>query len=209
MKSRLAKGKAVAGDDIVRDPEIRAALLRRLREQGALNDRTTVVVEELGLRRGNAILDVAVVNGVLSGFEIKSDADTLRRLAKQAAIYNQVLDHVTLVVGQQHLAAARELIPSWWGLMSVRNENGTLTLTTNRKPRANPARDVRALVELLWRDDAQRLLAKKRALDGLRTKRRRLLWERLCEVCSVDEISSEVRQRLKSRAKTGLLRRLS
>lgn len=204
--SIATKRKAPKG--VVRDPEIRAALLNELRRCRVLRG-STVAVQELGLRRSDAVVDVAVVNGSLNGFEIKSDADTLRRLARQAEVYGQVLDRVTLVVGRQHLAAARGLIPKWWGLMTVKAGGAEPSLKTVRAGRSNPERQVRALAELLWLDEARELLGKRDALRGYRTKPRDAVWDRLCEVYSLDEIASEVRRRLKARAACGLLRRLS
>lgn len=208
MKARSTAAKRKACKGVVRDPEIRAALLNELRRRGVLRG-LTVAVQELGLRRSDAVLDVAVVNGSLNGFEIKSDADTLRRLASQAEIYGQVLDRVTLVVGRQHLAAARSLIPKWWGLMAVEVGGADPSLKTVRAGRGNPQRQVRALVELLWLDEARELLGRRDALRGYRTKPRDAVWDRLCEVYSLDEIATEVRRRLKARAASGLLRRLS
>lgn len=208
MNSRAGATRTKASDGVVRDPEIRIALLKELRRRRVLRG-NTVVVQELGLRRSDAVVDVAVVNGSFNGFEIKSDADTLRRLARQAEIYGQILDRVTLVVGQQHLGAARRLIPAWWGLMAVRVLAEGPTLTTVRSGRGNPARNARALVELLWLDEARALLAQRDALRGHRTKPRDAVWDRMCEVYSLDEIASAVRQRLKARAASGLLRRLS
>ncbi len=194
--------------NVVGDPEIRVALLKELRRRRVLRGKT-VVVGELGLRRGDAVVDVAVVNGSLNGFEIKSDADTLRRLVRQAEVYGEVLDRVTLVVGRQHLAAARGVIPRWWGLMAVRVGNQLVALKTVRAGCTNPARNARALVELLWLEEARALLAKRDAVRGYRTKPRDAVWDRLCEVYSLEEIAAEVRRRLKARAGSGLLRRLS
>lgn len=200
--------KSRPSDGVVRDPEIRVALLKELRRRRVLRG-GTVVVQELGLRRSDAVVDVAVVNGSLNGFEIKSDADTLRRLSRQAEVYGQILDRVTLVVGAQHLGAARLLIPAWWGLMVVRVTDEGPTLTTVRSGRGNPARNARALAELLWLDEARVLLARRDALRGYRTKPRDAVWDRLCELYSLDEIALAVRRRLKARANSGLLRRLS
>ncbi len=207
MKARIAGDLAAPVQGVLRDPEIRTALLKELRRRRVLRG-TTVAVQELGLRRSDAIVDVAVVNGSLNGFEIKSDADTLRRLGRQAEVYGEILDRVTLVVGQQHLAAARKLIPSWWGLMAVRKRNAEAFLTTVRVGRGNPARRARALAELLWLGEARQLLLDRDALRGFSNKPRAAVWDRVCEVYSLDEIAACVRTRLKARAVAGLLRPL-
>ena len=69
----------------------------------AQNDPQTLIVEELGIRQGAARVDVAVVNGSLHGYEIKSARDTLERLPKQSELYSSVFDTITLVTAENHL----------------------------------------------------------------------------------------------------------
>lgn len=57
---------------VLGDSDIRPVLRSRLRLKHA-NDTDTVVIEELGLCRGQVRVDVSVVNGLLHGYEIKSD----------------------------------------------------------------------------------------------------------------------------------------
>src|SRR5689334_4538281 len=71
----------------------------------------TIFIDELGLCRGQARVDVAVVNGVLHGYEIKSDRDSLRRLQSQVALYSKVLELATLVVTDRYLPEARDKVP--------------------------------------------------------------------------------------------------
>jgi hypothetical protein len=91
------------------DAHIRAALRTRLARH--LHHGDAVLLEELGLCRGQVRADVTLVNGSLHAYEIKSDRDTLDRLLRQASIYDKVFDRVTLVVGPRHQPAALELIP--------------------------------------------------------------------------------------------------
>jgi hypothetical protein len=62
----------------VRDHEIRASLLATLERQFA-GDPETLIVPEMHVHRGASGVDVAVVNGALRGYEIKSKRDTLER----------------------------------------------------------------------------------------------------------------------------------
>ena len=87
----------------MRDRDVRKALHHKVLKEHH-GDTNTLVLDELGLRHGVARVDVAVVNGYLHGFEIKSDSDTLDRLPSQVTIYNAVLDRATLVVGEKHIA---------------------------------------------------------------------------------------------------------
>jgi hypothetical protein len=182
----------------MRDVDVRAALHSQLSESIGPHGDDTLVVDELGLC-GTARVDVAVVNGSLSGFELKSDVDTLRRLPAQVETYGTVLDHVTLVVTERHLEPASALVPDWWGVLVAKVENGQVALTATRPPGANPAVDPAALAQLLWRDEALSVLTHRGLDAGVRSKPRWALWERLAQSLELDELRDEVRAALKRR----------
>jgi hypothetical protein len=174
-------------------PALREYLLRR---HGY--DTGTVLVEELGLLRGHVRVDLAVVNGSLHGYEIKSDRDSLRRLGVQVDLYGQVLDRATLVVGDRFAPLAPSLVPAWWGVVKVTRTARGPRFTTLRRSKLNSHRNPRVLAELLWSDQVLELLERRGAARGMRGKPRRVLWDRVCECFSVDEIAAAVRQRLKA-----------
>ena len=183
------------------DAEIRFVLRSRLSQKHA-NKSRTVFIEELGLCRGRVRVDLSVVNGLLHGYEIKSDRDSLRRLNNQVELYGKVFDRATLVVGERHLAEALDNVPVWWGILLAHRSAKKLQIKTVRSPRSNPKKDPRALVELLWLDDALALLEERDAARGYRGKARWIVWDRVCELCSLNEIAKAVRTQLKARAKT-------
>lgn len=185
-------------DSALGDAEIRPALRSLLLAEHA-GEGDSVFLEELGFCRGQVRIDLAVVNGRLHGYEIKSDRDTLKRLDRQLEIYNRILDRATLVVGERHLDEALELLPEWWGLLRIDPSSDRPRFTTIRQSRKNPLRHARTLVELLWRDDALALLARRNAARGVMSKPRIAVWDRLCEHFDVDEIAAEVRKCLKAR----------
>jgi len=191
-------GRRVDRETAPGDREIRDVLLADLHESHA-DDDDVVLVEELGLCRGEVRVDVTVVNGTLHGYEIKSDRDSLRRLGRQVALYSAVLDRATLVVGERHLLDAANVVPAWWEILRANVTLAGLVLTQLRPGQVNESRDRRALVELLWLDDALSLLAARNAVRGVRSKPRRDVWNRVCEIYDVDEIAAAVRQRLKAR----------
>ena len=184
---------------ILGDPDVRPALRSTLVAKHA-GQPETVIIEELGVCRGRVRVDVAVVNGSLHGYEIKSDRDSLRRLNRQVAMYSHVLDQATLVVGDRHLADALQFVPEWWGVLHSRPSPKGLRFKTLRRGRKNSQRNPRSLVELLWLEHAVALLAQRNAARGVRGKPRRVVWDRICEHFSVDEIAAAVRAHLKARA---------
>lgn len=181
----------------VPEVEIRPALREHLLRHHA-HEADTVLIEELGLGRGKVRVDLAVVNGSLHGFEIKSDRDSLRRLAVQVDLYSQVLDRATLVVGERFAARATSLVPMWWGVVRVSSKPSGLRFSTLRRAKLNPQRNARVLAELIWSDQALALLEERGAARGMKGKPRRHLWDRICECLTVDEIAAAVRNRLKA-----------
>lgn len=183
------------------DSHIRPALRARLLAENAESP-DVLIIDELGICRGQARIDVALVNGHIHGFEIKSDRDSLRRLKGQIDFYSRVLDRATLVIGERHLAEALEVLPAWWGVIRVDLTKKGLQFRSIRKGRWNRSRDARALVELLWLDEAIAMLETRDLGKGIRNKPRRLVWDRLCQHFDIDAIAESVRVNLKARSAT-------
>ena len=164
------------------------------------NETDTVLIDELGLCQGKARVDIAVVNGRLHGYEIKSERDSLRRLGAQADLYSKVFDRVTLVCDDRHVRQALGIVPPWWEVQRIVPTAQDPTFKRVRRGRKNPNRDIRVLAELLWREEAMALLAQRDALRGLRGKPRADLWDRVCELFRIGELAAAVRAHLKATA---------
>src|SRR5687767_2443519 len=176
------------------------AAVRDLLKQHLVNahfGEETVVLDELGLCQGDVRVDVAAVNGELSGFEIKSPADSLARWPKQRRVYSKVVDRAWLVAPERTLDAARA--PGWWGLIRIIETPHQLGLRVVRDAICNPQPDPYSIACLLWRDEAIRALEDAGVARGVRTKRREVVWERLVECLPVDHLRRVVRDALKVR----------
>lgn len=190
---------------MLRDHDIRPALRRMVQELEA-GSPDYVVIEELGLNKGAVRVDVAVVNGIIHAYEIKSDADSLRRLTRQAEHYGRCFDRVSLVLGQKHLELAKKAVPQWWELLCVAPGEDGPEFRTVRSGQQNPAREARALVELLWREETLALLEKNGVAKGVRSKPREVLWDLAAEILGLEEIADAVRAHLKANVgRIGLL----
>jgi hypothetical protein len=183
------------------DESIRASLKLELKTEYR-SEPDTLVLDELGLRHGAARIDLAVVNGRLHGFELKSDRDTLRRLPKQIGIYNSVLDQVTLVVGEKHLRQAVDIIPTWWGVRLAKSKPGenAVQFENVRETSDNPSPDKLCIAKLLWREEALAILECLGAAEGIRSKPRLTLYSRLTEILNLGELCDRVRRQLRTRA---------
>lgn len=181
----------------MRDRDIRIALRKRL--IGLHPEPDTLIIDELGLCHGTARVDVAVVNGQINGFEIKSERDTLDRLPGQQKVYSKTLDQVTMVASGLHIQKIMDTVPEWWGVLEARFEEGHVAFKTHREPAPNPDIDPKALAELLWREETLAALKQIGQDKGMLSKPRRVLWAKLAECLTLAELSALVREQLKSR----------
>jgi hypothetical protein len=181
----------------MRDGDIRDALHRMLRGEHA-DEPGTRFLDEFDLC-GQVRVDVAVVNGTLSGYEVKSDRDTLRRLPMQVEVYSRVLDRAWLVVGERHLAEAQQLVRQWWGVILARPAGDSVVLEPVRRGSWNDDVDALSVAMLLWRDEALAELEARGLASGVRGKPRVVLHGRLVENVPPAELRALVRQRLKTR----------
>ncbi len=186
----------------MREIDVRHALVERLVLEHAA-ERETRIVHELSLCQAEARIDMAVVNGRLTGWEIKTAADTLGRLPAQEQVYSRVFDRVWLAADARHIDKARSLIPTWWGIARVSERGGACRLTEVRRSRLNPDVDLGSLVRLLWRDETLEELSALGLAAGLERAPRRVLWQRLAEAvprrASRNQLKRRVRDRLKAR----------
>jgi hypothetical protein len=182
----------------MRDRDVRESVWRWL-EVAHQGDPDTLMLDELGILNGATRVDIAVINGQIEGYELKSERDTLERLPSQRDLYNKVIDRISLVVAENHRAAAEAIIPDWWGLAVASASRDTVEVTRERLPEMNPQLDAAALASLLWRDEALVVLERYGAARGVKSKPREVLYDRLADVLDLGMLRAEVRAALKAR----------
>lgn len=102
----------------LKDQDVRNVLLEELNSIYS-EDENTIIINELGIDFGASRIDIAVVNGIMHGYEIKSESDTLNRLPKQMEYYNRVFERMTIVVDRKYYEETKNLVPKWWGITIV------------------------------------------------------------------------------------------
>jgi hypothetical protein len=177
-----------------KDIEIRTALHgKKLKSFRAAPD--TIVVDELGLSHAKARIDVAVINGCVHGYEIKSSLDTLNRLPTQLELYSKCLEKLTLVCAPRHIERVEKIAPEWCGiLMAEKGARGAVTFTTVRRAGSNTQIDPVQLAHLLWRPEAAALLSRFEPSKKMLNKPRRELYEALAAVMTVRELTEAIRE---------------
>jgi hypothetical protein len=182
----------------MRDRDVRNALHRALR--ASHDDPNTLVLDELGLRHGRCRVDVAVVNGSLHGYELKSDSDTLLRLPFQVETYGKVLDKATLVVGERHASNAIPDLPEWWGVkVAISGPRGGIVFQNYRPACVNSDIEPIALAELLWKAEVTEILLSLGFTGAVLRKPRAFQYELLADALVIDELRHTVRNCLKAR----------
>jgi hypothetical protein len=162
--------------DMLYDKDLREPLFLFLEEHfGKIR-----VFEEKIIGRARADV-VMVTSQALYGIEIKSDADTYTRLAKQVRYYNRFFDRNILVVGSTHAAHAAEHVPKWWGIISVeQKDDGGLDIYVVREPDDNPKVKPEQKIQILWRLELNHLLEKNK-LPKYKQKSKLFVQQKLLE----------------------------
>lgn len=182
----------------MKDPCIRQ-LLKDTELQHFFNDSNSKVVEELSLPVAKARIDVAVINGSLHGYEIKSASDTLQRLPSQIEAYTKVFDYLSIVTENKYEERILDFIAPWIGLIVCNDKKGIKTIKQVRKPKLNKEKQGFFIAKLLWREELIDILFKHQ-IPFRKKDRNWLLCEALSSSLDIDDVSFIVRDKLKKRA---------
>jgi hypothetical protein len=181
----------------MREADIKRALTLHL--ESSVRYPTGVFLEELEINGGEIRADLVHLHDDIHCYEIKSDTDTLRRLANQGSRYSRAFDLVTLVVAERHLAKALPMLPSWWGVLLVREVEG---VSFEQVRAATPHLQHRSevIASLLKRDEALQVLEEIGTVKGWKSKSLYLIQDYLAQVLTLDDLRRHVRNSLLKRA---------
>lgn len=98
--------------------------------------------------------DLALANGRLVAFEIKSGADTLKRWPDQCEAYANVFDEIWLCTHGRHLEKALSVTPKGVGILIADDLGGLAVL---RHAQLNQKTNAFDLSGLLWRRELEEL----------------------------------------------------
>lgn len=181
------------------DSILRAAVKAQLARRH-LDTQDAFVVEELPVSRGDARVDLAVINGRIEGVELKSSLDTLDRLPRQASVYSKAMDRMTLVAAPSHIAEAIDIVPDWWSVFEAAiGPRGGVRVRRIRQGKLNPNPSARGYIGLLERDELVSLLSGHGLDRGWRSAPWNALADRVEKCVSVTAVAEGVRRMLKIR----------
>ena len=140
--------------------------------------------------------DLALANGRLVGFEIKSEKDSLKRWDAQKVAYTNVFDEVWLCTHVKHMNTALENTPKHIGLILCDNFN---SMTVYRKAvRCHGMNNIYDLAGLLWRTEIDELAELHKIKMKSRTTKREAR-EILAEQLVLEDVRHFVLHKLKIR----------
>ena len=172
------------------DKDIREPLFDFLEERYG----KTRIIEEKQVGRSRA--DVVMVRpGSLSGIEIKSDADTYARLERQVQDYDRYFDYNYVAAGSSHGNHVKEHVPSWWGIITVEQDQDQVDFYVLREALPNPNRLLRAKLSLLWRPELAHI-QKINQLPKYREKSKLFVMEKILAKVPEDLLHQQISQEL-------------
>ncbi len=139
--------------------------------------------------------DLALANGRLVGFEIKSGNDSLYRWPSQCEAYFRVFDEIWLCTHSKHLEKALPITPKEAGIILVDDLGGMAVV---RKASAHKQLNSYDLSGLLWREELETLCADNN-LSFKSRDTKSVLREIVSQSLSIDIIRAHVLSNIKAR----------
>lgn len=179
------------------DKDIRKALIYKLNKEN--EHHSYRIINELGICNGESRVDIAVANGRLCGYEIKSDKDTLDRLPGQIEAYDKTFDKIVIVVGKKYEDKILNIVPEYWGIeVAYLNRKSTISLKKIRSAKINKNVEANSVLQLLWKEELKTLL-KENNIKGLSNKNIKSLRDIAANTISFKKIKSYTREVIKAR----------
>lgn len=181
----------------MRDFDIRQ-LLKDTKLSKFIADPHSKVVHELKLPIAQARIDMAVINGSLHGYEIKSAADTLNRLPRQVEAYTKVFDYLSIVTEGKYYQKIIDTTPDWISVYICKEKKGIHNIIQVRRGSRNDKKESFYIAKLLWREELIEVL-EEQFIPFKRKEGTWILCETLAENLPDTILSKIVRDKLKAR----------
>jgi hypothetical protein len=109
-----------------RDEYVYKAALTQKVLLGTHSLKTACMINEF--RVADCKADLVILNGTAAVYEIKSERDSLTRLARQIAAYKKVFARVNVIAGENHVDAVHSSTPEDVGVLCLSKRNQISTL---------------------------------------------------------------------------------
>jgi frataxin-like iron-binding protein CyaY len=151
--------------NMLNESDIKAALIDKLIERGMLQN--AVLINEMVVANWSRRADIAVVNGKLYAFEIKSDFDSLQRLEGQVSAYLDRFDKVTVVTTRKFANLISEQMPPDVEIWEATSEEGEVSFRVARRGKTKEITCKRTLCGFLLKSEIVSFLRQRNELSSL------------------------------------------
>ena len=141
---------------VIKEKAIKAALIDWLYSKGHIDD--AVLINEMVVANWARRADLALANGRLHGFEIKSAYDSLKRLPGQVESFQKHFDKVTVVAASKFIPEILRDYPDEVGVLEVCLSGDRVMLRQARSGRIAEVRDRQVIASLITRVELEKLL---------------------------------------------------
>ena len=93
-------------------------------------------------RVGKCKVDIAIINGTSTAYEIKSDFDSYKRLENQLSTYSQVFDKIFVVTSEKQISKLIPILPDHIGMMVLTDQETLLSVREAKSNKHNIIPDV-------------------------------------------------------------------
>jgi hypothetical protein len=162
-------------------------------------DSNSLVLDEFNISLGLVRADIAVVNGVLHGIEIKSERDNLTRLDNQLKEYNKFFEYITIVTCEKFKDKILENYPSNYGVLIAKIEKNKIVFNKLRIAKKNYSVDKLCLVQALWKEELIHILESINYKKGFKYKSKPFLYKILCDIFTKQQLLAIVKEKIKAR----------
>jgi len=136
------------------EAELKIKFLNHLLQKGDINE-TVGLVSEFCIEQQSRRVDLLLISNKLHAIEIKSEADSLKRLEGQISTYRQYVDHVSIVAAACHIEDIQKIVPSDVSIWTWEGEK----FKKIKRGRSTLIRDKTALISMLTVAELGSLLA--------------------------------------------------
>ncbi|MDC4753649.1 sce7726 family protein [Acinetobacter baumannii] len=140
--------------------------------------------------------DLALANGRLVGFEIKSQKDSLKRWTSQMIAYNNVFDEIWLCSHGKHLHRALDITDKHIGVLAV-DDSGSITVV--RYAAENRKLNFYDLSGLLWKEELLAFASLNNIIEVKSRMTKNEIRDILSKCSNLNKLKPYVLQKLKER----------
>lgn len=183
--------------ELLREQDVKIAFIDWLYKKGLLNDAT--IINEMVVANWSRRADLAVANGCLQAFEIKSDFDSLKRLDGQLEIFTSRFEKVTVVCAPKFTYEVKKKVTPEVGVIEYLHDSKGIRFKIVQRGRTSPIANKKIYINFLLKKELQSLLVENN-IKFLSENGRSVL-ERIAENISLSKIRFFVLNAIKKRYK--------